>query len=137
MSSIQYTTTSRAELVSGHSVGVLYGFDIKLNQYTPMRSAPKSQHVSLNGKVETVLRGLVKYYSITLGPYPNSLHDDIVEFVESVAGGEIFAFDPYGSIAVPDSPISLIMTDVEIPETRITHGLTPYRILSITARLAV
>lgn len=106
MAAISYTANSRAPLVAGHIAGTSYSIDVKLRSYQTVIDQPKIQHVSLNGNTETVLKRATKILAATF-IWPNSLNPNMEEFLFSVAGGETFVFDPFGTVAVADDPMDV------------------------------
>jgi len=49
---------------------------------------------------------------------PRSLDEArLLEFMASVENAELFTFDRYGTIAVPDNPVSCLMVSATFPET--------------------
>lgn len=135
MAAISYTMHERARGVSGHTVGVQYSFDIELRKYSETSEMKKTQHVALDGKVETVLRGIFATFAVTIGPYSNSNHENVIEFLDSVAGGESFTFDPFGTVAAPDDPQTCRLSAQKINYQRLQHGTTPLRLASFVLRI--
>ena len=111
MSVISYTAHSRATLMGGHSAGTGYSFAINFMAYEKSYNAPKSQPRALDGTTETILQRLDRTIGMTIGPYDSDDVAQIEEFIESVAGGESFTVDVYGTIAVPDAPLTVKLSD--------------------------
>lgn len=110
MAAITYTANARAPLITdspAHVAGVSYSFDVKLRAYQTTIDQPKTQHVSLNGNTETVLMRATKILQATF-IWPPSLNPSMEEFLFSVAGGETFIFDPFGTVASADDPINVV-----------------------------
>lgn len=136
MSAIIYTASARAPLITdspAHVAGTAYSFDVKLRDFTTTIDQPKTQRVSLAGHVETTLRRAVKVYNITL-IWPDTLNETMEEFLFSVAGGESFSFDPFGTVASADDPITVVSVDANLNIGRMQHGQTPWRSVSMKFR---
>ena len=136
MSAITYTANARAPLITdspAHVAGTDYSIDVKLRNYNEKIEAPKSAHVSLGGNVETVLQRSSEAYAIVL-IWPHSLNNDIREFLYSVAAGETFSFDAYGTVASPDNPIDVVCMNSEYNIGRLSHGEDHWRSVSLTLR---
>jgi hypothetical protein len=116
--------------------GTAYDIDVKLQGFTEQIETPKTSHMALSGRVETVLQRAVKIYNIVL-IWPNSSNADIEEFLFSVAAGETFSFDPYGTVASADAPVDVVCTNTGYNIGRMTHGSTPWRSVSLTVRPVV
>lgn len=104
------TFTAKRSLISGHSVGDQITFEI------PLRSADRSprrntrEAKSLSGRVMTRLMYRENQRSFQTPPFRNaSLKDQIIEFLDSVAGGETWTLDVYGTAQAPDDPRALII----------------------------
>jgi len=107
MSVITYTAHSRADLISGHTAGNQYQFEIPFMAFDRSFNSPKAQYQSLSGAVETVLQRLDQTYSAVIGPYDITDQDQVQEFIQSVANGETFSIDIYGTIASPVADIDV------------------------------
>jgi len=136
MAAITYTANSRAPLVAtspAHTAGTDYNIDVKLQAFNEGIDIPKSTHVSLGAQVETVLQRASNVYSMTL-IWPYTLDDDMREFLYSVAAGESFTFDAYGTVAVADNPLSVVCLNDSYSITRLQHGKDHWRGVSLTIR---
>ena len=136
MAAITYTANARAPLVvdsPAHVAGTAYSIDVKLQQYAAGIDAPKTVHVSMGGPIETVLqRALNTMVAVFI--WDHDLNNDMDEFLFSIAGGEPFDFDPYGTVAVPDSVVSVVCTNNVFNIVRMSHGETPWRTVSLNLR---
>jgi len=119
MSAITYTAHARATLISGHTAGNSYSFDVKIRAYDRTINSPKTQHRSLDNTIETILKRVDQGLSITIGAYGESDQAQIDEFVYSVAGGEAFTVDLNGTAATPDAPVSVKYTGKVAGEQRV------------------
>ena len=136
MAGITYTANSRAPLISdspAHQAGTDYDIDIKLQGYIENFDTPKQVHVSLNGNVETVLRRASRQMKATF-IWPNTLNAQMEEFLFSVAGGESFTIDPYGTVASPDNVLNVVCTNPGFNIGRMSHGSTPWRSVTLSLR---
>jgi len=50
----------------------------------------------------------------------------MLEFLASVENAELFTFDRYGSIAVPDNPVSCLMVSQTFPEAEVAKKFHRY-----------
>lgn len=133
MAAITYTAHSRATLISGHTAGVQYSFDVKLRAFSSVLEQPKDQHVSLSGYAETILTRATKIHS-TVFIFPDTLKAQMEEFLYSVAAGESFEFDPYGTVAIPDAVEEVISVSKNLSLVRMQHGPTPWLSVSMALR---
>ena len=136
MSAIIYIAANRAPLKTGHTVGTEYSIDLKLKAFSENFDFSKTAKVALNGNVATTLKRSSRVYSVGFS-WENSKNADVEEFLFSVAGGEIFTFDPYGTVAVPDNPVSCVMLNNGVSVQRMTRGTTPHRTCTLTFRPVV
>ncbi len=119
MSVITYTAHARAPLISGHTAGTSYSFDIKFRTYDRTINSPKTQHRALDNTIETVLKDVNQDLSVVIGAYGDSEQAQIDEFIYSVAGGEQFTIDLNGTAATPDAPVSVKYTGKVASEQRV------------------
>lgn len=136
MAAITYTADFRANLVTGHSVGTAYSIDVKLKAYSTALDAPKTVHVALNGSVETVLRRATRVITATIS-WPDTLNANVEEFLWSIAAGEIFQFDAYGSVATPDEPIDVVSVNKGFNMMPIQRIQATTRSITLTLRPAM
>ena len=113
-----FTYTARRELAPGTSDLELVNRDFRLLSKRLTRRTQVRQNTSLSGSVESILLRSEKHYSCQSEAIdPRSLDEArLLEFMASVENGEIFTFDRYGSIAVPDNPVSCLMVSKSFPE---------------------
>ena len=107
MSVITYTSNARAPLMAGHAISTSYSFEIGFMAFEKNYNSPKTQHRALDGTAANVLKRDDDTLNITIGPYDSTDESQIEEFIKSVAGGETFTADVDGTIATPDTPISI------------------------------
>lgn len=77
----------------------------------------KEVQQSLDGSVETQWYGEVRIWSITLAPVRVNEAAILFEFLRSTSDGQIFTFDPYGSIGHPVASMSVIRADTGYTDT--------------------
>lgn len=136
MAVIEYTAADRADLVTGHTVGTNYKIEVKLIAFDEAIDTPKTIHVALNGSVETVLKRATMMYSATIS-WPSTDDENIREFLFSIAGGEMFNFDPYGTIATPDVTLEVVSVTQSQSLMRIQRRQASTRRTSLMMRPAV
>jgi len=136
MASITYTANARAPLVSGHVAGTEYSFDVDIRAHAVTIDVPKASHISLGGNTETVLQRSSEATKYTIA-WPTTTDDSMREFLYSIAAGEGFTFDAFGTIAVPVDPIAIVSVDKAFKIARLTHGATPWYSVSMSTRTVV
>ena len=102
MPSVTYTASR--SLISGHSSGLSYSIDLRIAARTPRTKREGREHKSLSGNKEYFLHRLEKFFSLQSAMLTQAELDQYIEFLDSVAGGESFTFDAYGTVASPDNP---------------------------------
>jgi hypothetical protein len=114
-----FTYTARRELSPGTSNLELVTRDFRLLSRRLTRRAQVRQNTSLSGSVESLLLRSEKLYTCqSQAVEPRSLDEArILEFLASVENGELFTFDRYGTIAVPDNLVSCLMVSKSFAET--------------------
>lgn len=133
MAVIEYTAADRAPLISGHVVGGSYFLVVKLIAYEESIDQPKTKHIALNGNVETVLKRATRMYSAVIS-WPDSFNGIVEEFLFSVAGGELFTFDAYGTFTSPDNPVDVVSVSDSAMLMPIQRSATPTRRVSLMMR---
>jgi len=108
MAVFTYTAVDRGDLAGGHSEGTEYSIELPLSEWSPIKKKDEVVTRSLSGIKSTVLHNIAKKYSFrTVSTDDQSIIDGMEELFDSVAAGEIFSIDPYGSLASPDNPIDV------------------------------
>lgn len=135
MSAFSYT--AKRDLVSGHTAGSTYSFDLACSAYNRTFNAERSQSRSLSGISETLLARIDTGYKITstLLVENSAAHLQLREFLSSVLGGESFMFDRYGSVATPVSATQCEIVSDSLSEAR--HGTTDYLAITFEVRFKV
>jgi len=118
MTSVVYT--AKREIISGHSVGTDYGIDFDdPQQLDRSASITKDVHTSIGGDDETILHRHTFTWDFTTGFIASSSMPALREFIHSCEAGEIFVWDPYGTVAVPDDPINATLDMKGYKEIRV------------------
>ena len=102
--------TAKRSVIDSHSIYTEYEFEVALNKFD--RSAKREQETaaSLSGVRFTVLHRIDLFFDVSTVPINDgSVIDQMREFLDSVAGGEEFYLDVYGTIAAPDAPKTLVI----------------------------
>lgn len=111
--------TAKRSVTDSHSIDTEYEFEIALNKFE--RSAKREQETapSLAGVRFTVLHRIDVFYDVSTIPIKDTdAIDQMREFLDSVAGGEEFSIDVFGTIATADSP-KILMIDGDYSETMV------------------
>ncbi len=103
--------------------------DFRLLAFPLARRPQARQTTSLSGSVESILLRSETHYSCqTELIEPRTVADaQVLEFFASVENAEIFTFDRYGTIAVPDNPVSCLMVSKTLPTTESAKKFHRYR----------
>lgn len=105
MTAITYTAKDRGKLVSSHTAGLIYSFDVDLKGWLPKASRKIKQATSLSGVVETLLHREDETVDILTAPIKDVfLEEQLNEFFSSVMGGESFEIDLHGSTSAENDP---------------------------------
>lgn len=110
-----------AVVITGYKRGFDQSYSIDLVTNQRNRSVKSSSNIStsLSGVRETLFNNREEIWSVSLKPVLIANMGQIREFIESVMGGESFTFDPYGSVAVPDNPLSCTLESKSYQESEI------------------
>lgn len=110
MSAIIYTAADRGSITDGRLEGTTYAFDVALNRWDSS-SARKTEAVSsLSGVTETLLHRIDRTRQVSTVPIKDpALNDQMVEFLDSVSGGEPFIIDLKGSASTAVNPITVML----------------------------
>lgn len=108
MSAITYTAKRNVD--GSRTSGIVYSFDVNLNQYTRQVDRHADTMVSLSGTRITTFHRIDENYNVSTVPINDStLLTQMREFLDSVAGGETFTLDAFGSVASPDNAITFVL----------------------------
>ena len=135
MAYVSYIASPRAPLISGHTAGTRYNMDVRVSRSNSAIEAPKTVTISLSGKTETTLHRVSNISTIALF-WNNSENPQMMEFLYSIAGGERFSFDLFGSVLTPDNPEEVIFTGRSLPTKFISAGDDPWRSTQLSVRKA-
>lgn len=110
---------AKRKLITGHISGASYELTLPFSQFNSSININKKTHTSLSGQQETVLTRIDNRISIALSEFPRTMLPQIREFIHSVAGGETFTVDAYGSAAIPDDPLMVQLASTRVKEQRV------------------
>lgn len=114
------TYTASRGLLGGVTAGDSVSLDLRLSAAPKSFRAVGAETRALSGRTESVLDRIEETWSVTVAWYPTSQRGDIEQFVKSVMNKESFTLDILGSVAVPDTPLTVEMTSTTVDEIRIT-----------------
>jgi len=108
MAVFTYVAVDQGNLVSGHSEGTQYTIELPLSEWIPIKKKDDVVTRSLSGIKHTVLHNIAKKYKFrTVSTDDQNIIDGMEEMFDSIAAGEIFLMNPYGTISDPGNPISV------------------------------
>jgi hypothetical protein len=116
MTSITYTATRG--LISGHSVGTPYSFDLGCQQIDPSGAVTKESQTSLSGRRESLRFYRESLYDVTSRPLAGNALLQLREFLKSCEADEPFTWDAYGTIGTPDDPVTATIEGGQFSEQR-------------------
>ena len=102
------TYTAERSIITGHTQSTSYSIDFEVQTIDPRPQDDKNQVVLKDGTVITTYYSRKMEWSVRT----DFIHDDYIfpvatgvwgEFLDSVAGGETFTFDPQGTNASPSA----------------------------------
>lgn len=115
------TYIAKRNVMPSHTEGNEYIIEVPMVAIDRRVNAIRYTHKSLTGVRETWLHRLDKLVDLTtkyLAPGDLVTPDHLREFLESVAGGEEFTIDLYGTINNPRNPLSAVMESANYREQR-------------------
>ena len=107
MTAITYTATRN--ISSGHSASTEYQLECEMVQLDPSIQAQKQRNQSQGGNAEVILHRIDTGYSFKSSYIEDTDKAVWDEFLHSVAGGESFVFDAFGTIASADNEETVVM----------------------------
>lgn len=121
--------------IQGYRRGYGQSYSIEFTPRALERSGriDRSRRTSLAGNRETLLNRIETFWNVNSGRLLESQIPQWREFLASVAAGETFSFDPYGTIAMPDNPLSVDLEDDDHTESRL--GKTRRYIVALKLRV--
>ena len=109
-----------------HGYGQSYSIEFNADVLQPSYPARKNRVEALDGSADTFLFWNAKAWSVTASVIHNNDLPLWEEFLASVIGGESFTFDPNGTIAVPDAPVTVELDgDYSIPRNGESFDFNP------------
>jgi len=106
-----------------HGLNEVYDLEIYSQILNPIYKSKTKKSESLSGVVETLLLNEIEYWDITTGEITEAELPYWLEFFSSVKAGEVFSFDPYGTIALPDNVKTCIIEgDQDISRIETSDG---------------
>lgn len=125
MSTLSYTA-KRLVFVPGHTIGTDYAFEIGMTQIDAGDDIKRRSLESLGGQTNDWFFHSADVYSLTTVPVTGTNLLWLREFWKSILGGEVFEIDLYGTIALPDNPISVKLVPGSGREFEFRSGTTSY-----------
>ena len=116
------TYTARRKLSPGHVAGMVYTIPIIATAADESSQILRAMSESLAGNVETLYFGEVSRWEISVAAEEGRRQLVLREFLASIADGQIFTLDPYGT---EDAPSSMLMQCI-----REDSGASANRVLS-------
>jgi hypothetical protein len=124
------TYYAKRNLISGHVVDTQYSIEFDVRALDRRNMYDRRVHQSLGGATQTVFNREDVLWRLTTISLPRTggegTAEQFDEFASSVCAGETFTFDPYGTIAVPDSLESCMLRSNNISRVRL-GALERYR----------
>lgn len=110
MGFITYIAKDRGSLVAGHAAETEYTIEIDMGRHNPSRNTIKDESTSIGGRQLTVFHRIERKADIsTVHTKDTAIHAQMEEFFDSVAAGEQFTIDPYGTLLSPVQPLLVTM----------------------------
>lgn len=94
-----------------HAVGLSYNLEIGAQGIDKRREVVKSVNRALDGSPEAVVSRSGYVWTFRTNRVNQADLPWWEEFLASVEANETFTLDPYGTLAVPDKPVTVEMTD--------------------------
>lgn len=104
--------------MAGHTLDDDYSLELGLAAADRQRAGLVKEVVAIGGGRETLYQRDEVTWSVVTVPIASSSLAAVREFLDSVEGGESFTFDAYGTIAVPDNPVTVYRIPGPIAEQR-------------------
>jgi len=113
------TYTAKRDLAGGHTAGTNYNLEFGAEKLARSQKIIRKQNASLGLLRETIYYGKNQFWDVTTDYIDESDLPFWREWFASVAGGEVFQFDAYGTIAVPDNQITVLLDTETYRESRV------------------
>lgn len=92
------TYTAQRSLVSGHTAGTEYALEVPFEEWTPQSQPNTDETESLSGRVFTTLHRIDKMWRVgIMETEDQAVLDQMEEFFDSVAAGEVFTINALGT----------------------------------------
>ena len=112
MAVFTYISKDRGSLVSGHSAEIEYSIEIPLSVWSPDSKKEESVRKSLSNKKFTILHYIERFFRLsTVSTDDQAIIDGLIEMFDSVANGEDFTIDPYGTLVAPGATTYTVTID--------------------------
>jgi hypothetical protein len=110
MSMVTYIATR--SIMTGHVLDGPYELEFCLVAADPVKTVNRVDQVALSGRRESLFWNHRDGYTLTIGHFTevSTENDAVVEFLDSVIGGEPFEIDLWGTVGDPDNPQTAVMT---------------------------
>jgi hypothetical protein len=118
MSYVEYVATE--SVMVGHLASITYGFEFQVTRADRSVEQLRSGQRSLSGKREVLFFGQIVRWEVVMFPIPAIEADLYREFLDSVADGQVFTFDPYGTRDAPVRALAVELDDDSYTERRVT-----------------
>lgn len=135
------TFFAKRSLVAGHDLDDEISLDLEATiETTPFSRKPKIEmNESLDGHREVLRYHAIRTMTVHLAPSSGATLDAVIEFLDSVEAGESFTFDAYGSVAIPDDPVTATLQEGGYDPSRFASvgagGKTDYVTISFSVRI--
>lgn len=133
------TYTARRGLAPAHAAGTSYSLPLSFTDLLrPPGNDLKTVGQALAGNIETLYFGEIRVWSVTIAPI--AVRDAAIhyEFLRSTADGQVFIFDPYGSVNRNVQSMSVVRHDSGFTESPFSRqgqgGLTDFVTLGFQVR---
>lgn len=117
MATITYTASRR--IIPTHSASTTYSIEFHVTQSDKSVIGYVEPHESRNGQREVIRQDREDAnWAVTVMKIAKANLPQWEEFFFSVIDGSVFYFDPYGTIASPDSVLAVVLTSSEFHPAR-------------------
>lgn len=100
-----------------------YSVDLNLTARGQSRQTDRAENKPISGATEVLLFNDWREFDSTTGYVTRAELSPVEEFLASAVGGGTFTFDPYGSIASPDTPLICELAQDNYAVTEAATGL--------------
>lgn len=123
MSCITYTAKAGCLRVPGHTAGVEYVFDLRMQNLDVSRRPAIEAQTTLSGRQAALKFYRELFYDALTVPLKggSTLILTVEEFLQSCEAKELFTFDAYGTAAVPVDPVPANLDTLGASFTRVVR----------------